>query len=443
MSIGLKVERVTPESIAAEVGMESGDKVIAINGRQLTDVLDYRFLMANEKIELKLAKANGEQWLVDIEKDPEEDLGAEVEGLLNIRPCGNKCLFCFVDQMPAGMRDSLYVKDDDYRHSFLFGNFITLTNVSDAELQRIADLRLSPLYISVHTTNPILRQKMMGTIRAAEIMEQLSFLARHKINMHTQVVLCPGENDGEELERTIEDLAGLWPQVKSLAVVPVGLTGHRQGLAEIGSFSRESARETLALIERTQQLMLEREGSRFVFAADEFYLRAGKEVPLDEEYEGYPQLENGVGLVRQFLDQWQHQLSAKLTVPDDEAKYFIGTGQAAAPLIRGAVVSLAQRFPGLDIKVVTLDNYHFGGRVTVTGLITGRDVVMNVMQKLSIPDRKDGILLLPDIMLKEGTDRFLDDLTVEEVTAELDMHVKIVETHPQALLEGLGFGGIS
>ncbi len=443
MSSGLKVERINPGSIAAEIGMEPGDEILAVNGRKVEDLLDYRYLTAEAALTLYLRKGSGEEWLVDIEKDTGEDLGIEVEDFGNIRQCANKCLFCFVDQMPPGMRDSLYVKDDDYRHSFLFGNFITLTNVTPSQLERIAALKLSPLYVSVHTTSPVLRQKMMGNPRAGGIMEQLTFLARNHITLHTQVVLCPGINDGAELEKTVTDLSALWPAVQSLAVVPVGLTRYRRGLTRIKPFTADKAKEILTLIEAKQREMLAKFGSRFVFAADEFYLKSKLDVPPADHYEGFPQLENGVGLARQFLDGWQRAMAQKLVPPAGEQQFFIGTGWAAAPLLHRAAVSLVQKFPAVNIKVVILDNYFFGTSVTVAGLITGGDVLKNIMQKLTIPERKGGMLLLPDVMLKEGTELFLDNLSVTEVSRQLDMQIEAISTEPVALLAGLGFGGLS
>ncbi|MBO8168354.1 MAG: DUF512 domain-containing protein [Thermoanaerobacteraceae bacterium] len=438
MERGIRVKSVYPDSIAEELGVQPGDRLVAINGQPVRDILDYRYLVADEQLEVLVRKQDGEQWLLDIEKEPGEDLGLEPEGLGKIWQCANKCLFCFVDQMPRGMRDSLYVKDDDYRHSFLHGNFITLTNVTQAQLERIVALRLSPLYISVHTTNPRLRVKLLGNERAAKIREQLQFLAEHNIVMHTQVVMCPGLNDGRELERTIDDLAELWPQVQSLAVVPVGLTDHRRGLPEIQAVDAVLAAATIDLVESRQQFFLQRLGSRFVYAADEFYLKCSREIPLSEAYEDFPQVENGVGLVRLFLDGWQ-RLMARDLVQQSDTRVFVGTGRSAAPVIRGLLVDLVNKFPDARVKVVAIDNYFFGGRVTVAGLLTGRDVIRNVMQKLTPAERKEGILLLPDVMFKEGTNVFLDDLSVDQVSQELGMEIKVLDTSPEALLQGLGF----
>ncbi len=438
MARGVEIQVVHEGTIAEDVGIETGDRVIAINGENVNDILDYRYLVTDAKLEILIGKRDGEQWLVDIEKEAGYDLGIELEGFGKIRQCANKCLFCFVDQMPGDMRDSLYVKDDDYRHSFLYGNFITLTNVSRFQLERIAKFRLSPLYISVHTTNPALREQMLCSKTAGEIMKQLQYLADHKISMHTQVVLCPGVNDDTELIRTIEDLARLWPHVKSLAVVPVGLTQHRQDLPAIMEVTSEKARAVIDIIEDKQHYYLKKYGSRFVFSSDEFYLKARRKIPTRESYESFPQTENGVGLTRLFLDSWKEAINQELSMVDDKP-FYVGTGYSMAPVMRFMLVDIVKKFPEAHLKVVTLDNHFFGRSVTVTGLITGQDVIKNMTQKLTPNERQEGTLLLPSIMLKEDDNIFLDGLTVAEVSEQLEMEVKLVETDPHALLKALGF----
>lgn len=438
MARGVEILEVHKKTIAEEMGIEAGDRVIAINNENVNDILDYRYLITDAKLEILIEKRDGEQWLLDIEKEPGHGLGIELEGFGKIRQCANKCLFCFVDQMPGEMRDSLYVKDDDYRHSFLHGNFITLTNVSEFQLERIAKLRLSPLYISVHTTNPGLREQMLCSKTAKEIMKQLQYLADHKISMHTQVVLCPGVNDGSELIRTIEDLAGLWPHVQSLAVVPVGLTQHRQDLPDIMEVTSEKARAVIDIIEDKQHNYFKKYGSRFVFSADEFYLKARRKIPPRESYEDFSQTENGIGLTRLFLDGWEEAMNREMTMVEDKP-FYVGTGYSMAPVMRFMLVDIVKKFPEAHLKVVTLDNHFFGRSVTVTGLITGQDVIKNMAQKLTPNERQEGILLLPSVMLKKDDNIFLDGLTVAEVSEQLEMEVKLVETDPHALLKALGF----
>ncbi|MDD4335658.1 MAG: DUF512 domain-containing protein, partial [Desulfotomaculaceae bacterium] len=303
---GLKIYMVEPGSIAEELGVAVGDRVTAINGAPVLDLIDFRFLAADELLFIDLKKADGEEWVLEVEKDFDQDLGINfgAGGFGPVIKCINKCVFCFVDQMPPGMRRTLYVKDDDYRLSFWNGNFITLTNLSENKLKRIARQRLGPLYISVHTTNPVLREKMLGSSRAGSIMEQLRFLAEAGIEMHTQVVLCPGLNDAAELERTAGDLISLWPAVKSLAVVPVGLTRFREDLYSLAAFTPEKARALLRWIHTRQKELITGYKHPFIFASDEFYLLAEEPVPAAERYDGFPQLENGVGLTRLFLNEW-------------------------------------------------------------------------------------------------------------------------------------------
>lgn len=416
---GLEIEHVEHESIAAELGLEKGDRVLEINGSVVRDIIDYKYLVADEDLQVVVEKTSGEQWLLDIEKDFGEPLGIFFKngGIGRTIRCANKCVFCFVDQMPAGMRQSLYVKDDDYRLSFAQGNFITLTNVGPAELERIAAMRLSPLYISVHTTNPELREKIMGHPKAGRIMEQLSFLADAGIEMHTQAVLCPQVNDGVELNRTIEEIGFLWPAVKSLAVVPVGLTAHRKGLFSLRPFTAEESRQVIAQVQSWQEYFLNRYDYPLVFASDEFYLSAGLAVPPTAAYGGFPQTENGVGLVRLFMDEWERErrnLPLRIRKP---VHFSIATGVLAGPLLQKVTCELNQ-IEGVQASLYVLKNNFFGHNVTVAGLLTGEDILKG------LAGRKTGRrLYIPSVTLRDGRDIFLDDITIKELSNRLGVPV--------------------
>ena len=319
-NVKIIIESIKQGSIADELGLEPGDELLTINGEKPQDLIDYRFMCADDQLEIEVQKKNDEVWSCEIEKEYDEDLGLGFtsDTFGGIRNCANKCLFCFVDQMPANLRDSLYVKDDDYRMSFLHGNFVTLTNLSEKDLTRIITMRLSPLYISVHTTNPELRVKMLGNKQAGKIMEQLTALAENGIEMHTQIVLCPEVNDGNELERSISDLTGLWPQVKSVAVVPVGLTRYRNDLFMLRKFTAAEAGRLINMVDEFQKKFTRKYGTPLVYLADEFYVMAQKDFPSDDSYGEYPQLENGVGLVRLFYDSFSELESS---LPDSVEKH--------------------------------------------------------------------------------------------------------------------------
>lgn len=417
---GLVIESIEPDSIARELGLEPGDQILRVNDADVADILDYRFLTADENLHVLVQKqVQGEQWLLEIEKDYHQPLGINFAGggWGQTRRCGNQCIFCFVDQMPPGMRETLYIKDDDYRLSFAQGNFITLTNVGDSELERIVRLRLSPLYLSIHTTNPTLRRKMMGNPRAGKIMAQLQTLARAGLEMHTQVVLCPGFNDGLELERTMDDLGQLWPSVRSLAVVPVGLTGYRQGLYRLSPYNREQARVVLEQVHRRQELFQAMYGDPLVFASDEFYLVAQREVPPATAYGDFPQLENGVGLVRQFLDEWTMAARRLPARVPRSMQCSVVTGTLAGALWKPLLNKL-NAIHGLQVQLHILENITFGKTVTVAGLLAGRDLLAG-LEGAALGDR----LYLPAVMLRDGEQLFLDDLTLQQLTAHLKVPV--------------------
>lgn len=420
---GLLITGVEEQSIGEELGLKPGDKLVAINNQPVRDILDYRFLCAAEELVARVITQTGEEWELEIEKEYEEDLGLDFgeHSFGPTRRCHNRCLFCFVDQMAPKMRETLYIKDDDYRLSFWQGNFVTLTNVKEAELQRIIEQRLGPLYISVHTTNPELRVRMLNNRFAGKIMEQLKALAQAGITMHTQVVLCPDINDGPELKRTIEDLASLWPEVQSMAVVPVGVTKYREGLYNLRTFTPEEAGQVIELVESYQEEFMERYDYPFVFASDEFYVMAGKTIPATEKYGDFPQTENGVGLARLFLDQWE---AVKDELPESlpfNRIVTLVTGTSGAAILQQVVDRLNQ-IKGLQVHLAVVKNHFFGETVTVTGLLTAGDII-NALKDKNLGDA----LILPSVMLREGEEVFLDDLTVSDVAKQLQVKVEVVD----------------
>lgn len=435
---GLVVQNVEPDSIAGELGVEPGDSLQQINGSPVIDILDYRYLTSEENLEVLLQKKDGEQWLLDIEKDLDEPLGITfVEGGWGkTRSCGNNCIFCFVDQMPHQMRPSLYIKDDDYRLSFAQGNFITLTNAGNVELERIARLRLSPLYISVHTTDPQLRRQVMRHPRAGEIMNQLAYLADQGIEMHTQAVLCPGINDGEQLNRTIEDLSGLWPAVRSLAVVPVGLTTWRRGLYELRPYHRDEAAAVIDQVNHWQETLIGKNDYPFVFASDEFYLTASRPIPQAGQYGGFPQTENGVGLVRLFMNEWAANAPSLPKQVKKPWRGSVATGTLAGPVLQ-PVVATINKIDNVQLKLYVLENEFFGKTVNVAGLLTGQDLVKGL-------SRRDlgEVLFIPKVMLRRDDDVFLDDITVADLAASLGVKVAVVEG-PQDLVQYIKAAGFA
>lgn len=435
--LGGTVKKVKAKSIAEEIGLIPGDRIVKINGKTFKDILDYKYLCTEEEIEVHVIKNNGEEWFIVIEKEYDEELGIIFESptISPVKRCRNKCIFCFIDQMPKGMRPSLYLKDDDYRLSFLYGNFITLTNLNEAEIERIIRQHLSPLYISIHTTDKDLRCKMMNIKNNKDIMDILPRFAQAGIEMHGQIVLCPGINDKEKLDKTIEDLAGLWSAFRSLAVVPVGLSRHREKLFPLVPVGESDAEYVLDQVSRWQDKFMEQMNTKFVFTADEFFLKAGKEIPPDLYYEGYPQTENGVGLIRLFLnnlEKWDYEkLPARVDPP---LTISLITGMLAKPyLIK--LCSYFDSIKGLRFKIWEIENNFFGKGVTVAGLVTGKDIID------TLSDKNPGdILLIPDVMLKERENIFLDDFTVKEVEDILRIKIKVVDSlldkvNPKELLK--------
>ena len=432
------IQAIEPGSIAEELELEPGDALLTINGETMEDVFDYHYMINDSNLIVLIEKAGGEQWELEIEKDYSEDLGIVFEnGLMDdYKSCTNKCIFCFIDQMPPGMRETLYFKDDDSRLSFLQGNYITLTNMKDKDLDRIIKYHLAPINISVHTTNPLLRQKMLHNRFAGEALEKIKKLYDHGIEMNGQVVLCKGVNDGAELERTISDLAGYLPYMESLSVVPVGLSKYREGLYPLEPFTREDARETIAIIEKWQKICMEKHGCHFVQASDEFYLTAELPIPEEERYDGYLQLENGVGMIRLLKTEFMDALEEAKKNPQNTCypsqKVTLATGKLAAPLLMELAEAFMEAYPQYEVVVAPIRNDFFGERITVSGLITAQDLVAQLKDK-----DLGGRLLLPTNMLRMGEDVFLDDWTLDEVEKALQVHIDIVKSSGQDLLDAI------
>ncbi len=418
------ISSVAPGSIAQEMGIEPGDRLLEVNGKSPEDVFDYRYLMNEEEILVLIRKVNGEEWELEIEKEYEDDLGIEFEnGLMDdYRSCRNKCIFCFIDQLPKGMRSTLYFKDDDSRLSFLQGNYLTLTNMSEHDIDRIIQYKLSPINISFQTMNPELRCKMLHNRFAGEIFDKVKRLKDAGIIMNGQIVLCRGVNDGAELERSIRELTAYMPQLESVSVVPVGLTRYRDGLYPLEPFTKEDACEVLDLIHGWQEKLYKEWGNHFIHAGDEWYILAERPIPEEKTYDGYLQLENGVGMVR-LLDEEVAQTLAGMTGDDRKIHRTIATGELAAPFLRKHVESVRKKYPNVDIQVLAIKNEFFGGKITVAGLITGTDLISQLKGK-DLGDR----LLLTNHMLKSGEPVFLDDVTVDDVQNALQIKVSIVES---------------
>jgi len=428
----IRIREIIPGSIADEAGIEAGDFLLSINGRPVKDVFDYRFMISEEEITVEIQKPDGEIWEIEIEKDQYEDLGIEFEDPLmdEIRSCSNKCIFCFIDQLPGGMRETLYFKDDDSRMSFLSGNYVTLTNMKDDDINRIIKYKMSPINISVHTTNPELRIKMLGNRFAGNILEKIRLFVGAGITVNTQIVLCNGINDGPELDRTIADLSQLYPGVMSTSVVPVGLTRHRQNLQYLKPHDKHTSLKVIEQVEAWQKKNLAEIGSRAVFLADEFYIMAEKELPLYHEYEGFPQIENGVGMVTSFRyefferlkEEEEREKQGKILRLPERRHVSVATGVSVYKYIKEMAEILEKKYNGLKVDVYPVVNDFFGERITVTGLLTGRDIVNQLKGKI-----KTTGLLISRSMLKSDEDVFLDDYTVEMVEKRLGTSITVVD----------------
>lgn len=428
------VEKVLPGSIAEEMEIEPKDLLLEINGNKIEDIFDYQYYTQDDHIEVLIRKPDGEEWLLEIDKDYDEDLGITFEnGLMDdYRSCHNKCIFCFIDQMPKGMRETLYFKDDDSRLSFLQGNYVTLTNMSDDDVDRIIKYNLAPINVSFQTTNPVLRCKMLNNRFAGDALQKAWKLAEAGITMNGQIVLCKGVNDGEELERSISDLAKYAPTIESVSVVPVGLSKYREGLYELEPFTKEDALETLRIIHKWQDIMYEKYGLHFIHASDEWYILAELEMPEEERYDGYLQLENGVGMLRLLMNEFDEAFAedVKNNRSCRKKEISMATGRLAYPYIQKMADRLMAHYEGLQVHVYPIRNDFFGERITVSGLLTEQDIEAQLKgQKLGEK------LILPQNVLKSGEPVFLDDYTLSDLEKALQVPVDIVKSSGRDFIE--------
>ena len=433
-SLSVRIYDVTSGSPAEKAGIRPDERIVSINGEPVTDEIDYQALSTGSNLTLLIGNGTMIREII-IRKQEWEPLGLCLDETEAMKPrhCRNRCLFCFVDQLPDGMRETLYVKDDDWRLSLMMGNYVTLTNVSEDEFNRILARKASPLYISVHATDPAVRCHMLRNRNAGNLMDRLQRLKDNGLQFHCQIVLCPGVNDGPILSRTIEDLASLYPASRSLAIVPVGLTKHRDGLTDLKGFDAHSAHALIENVRKYQQRFLREKGTRFVYPSDEFYCICGESIPEGREYEDFPQIENGVGMLR-LLEQeceeaWEFLFSEGFPTVRQNRKLLIPTGVSAQPFIEKIARKYAPE--GTDVNVLAVKNRFFGETITVTGLIVGQDLI----------DALQGILcdqiLLCDTMLRENTDRFLDDTTLDDVRMKLNRTVRVIPNNGEALIRAL------
>ncbi len=427
-----RITGVRSGSIGDELGIVAGDILLSINGKPINDILDYQFYSQDDKLEMIIDKADQGVWVLEIEKDYDDDLGIEFDELVfdKIQTCQNRCVFCFVDQLPDHVRPTLHIRDDDYRHSFINGNFITLTNLKESDWRKIEEMHLSPLYVSVHCIQPDLRRLMLKNAKAGNIKQNLQRLRDNGIEVHTQIVLCPGWNDGVILQETIEELASLYPGVASIGIVPVGLTRHRDKLPSLQPVSREVATTTIQEVDRYQDKFRRLMGTGLVYLADEFYLKAGQEIPTAHYYDDFPQIENGIGISRLFLDDFKETESS---LPSSVAKrqVCILSGDSAQTILR-PVIDRLNRIKGLSIEMISVHNLFFGGGVTVTGLLTGQDIISALGS-----DYQGRTIIIPEIVLRDGYDMLLDDITIDDIQSASGANIVIAENHAAGLIEAL------
>ncbi len=423
---------IAPGSIAERKGVKVGDKLHTVNGNEISDVLDYRFYLTDSRVKLMLDR-DGVFYEIEILKEMYADIGLEFETYLmdKKRSCQNRCIFCFIDQLPCGMRESLYFKDDDSRLSFLMGNYITLTNLKDSDVDRIIKMHISPINVSVHTTNPDLRVSMMKNKRAGDVLSYLKRFANAGIQLNTQIVLCKGINDGEELDRSMRELAALYPAINSCSVVPAGITKFREKLYSLETFSPEECARVIAQVEKFSDECLQKHGSRIFFCGDEFYIKSGTALHGEEYYEGYPQIENGVGMIASMQGEFDYALEcAEQSAP--ERTVSIATGYAACDFIRSLADKAQKAVKGLKVNVYKIRNDFFGENITVAGLLTGQDIVAQLSGK-ELGDK----LMLPRAMLRAEGDLTLDGMTAEQLEAALNIKIEFTDSDGGAFLDAL------
>lgn len=430
---GAEIESVKPASIAHAAGINAGDMLLSVNGYRINDVIDFMFYSHEDELNAVISR-NGKKMLFKLNVEDGRDIGIHIKPF-KITTCSNKCVFCFVSQLPKGLRRTLYIKDEDYRMSFLYGNYITLTNLSAADKRRIVQQRLSPIYISVHSTDRSVRNSIFGNQKAPDILKEIKFFKDNKIRMHSQVVLCPGLNDGKELQKTIRDLYKFYPYVSSIAVVPVGLTEHRKNSPKMRPIKREDALRAIELIDPFQKRFRKKHGDTIVYGADELHIKAGAEFPSLRDYGDLPQLENGIGMVPQFMSQSRSLLSKRqkgVSSGKSGRRFITFTGMSFYPYLKKFIEKLREK-EGIDITAIPIENSFFGKSVTVTGLLTGRDV----MKTLSEFAGKDDILLIPDVVMREGEEIFLDDVSRHDVEDLLGIKTVVIESTPKGLIDAV------
>ena len=431
-----KIARVEEGSIAWELGLEPGDSILAVNGHGMQDIFDYHYYIDDEYIEVEVLTRDGETVLLEIEKEEDEDLGLEfVSSLMDqYHSCTNQCIFCFIDQMPPGMRETLYFKDDDSRLSFLQGNYITLTNMMEKDIERLVRYHLSPINISVHTTNPGLRCEMLHNRFAGDILDKIERFAAAGITMNSQIVLCKGINDGEELDRSIRELGSYLPFMESLSVVPVGLTKYREKLKKLELFGREDAKKVLNQIRGWQDHFRRTQGTTFVHASDEWFILAGEDFPDEAYYEGYGQLENGVGMMRLLIDEVRERLE-ELVGDERNREISIATAVLAYPTICRLAEEVRDKYPGITIHVYCIRNDFFGETITVSGLLTGQDIMAQLADK-----NLGEVLFLPENVLRAGEEILLDDVSLAQISDSLQVPVNIIQSEGRSFVDSIVFG---
>lgn len=432
------ISAVQQGSVASQYRFSAGDSLLQINGNDINDVLDYRFYMMQPSLDVSCTASDGEAYTLHIKKDEYDELGLLFETYLmdKQQQCKNRCIFCFIDQMPPGLRDSLYFKDDDSRLSFLFGNYITLTNLQERDIQRILTMHISPVNVSIHTMNPKLRVEMMKNPHSGEVLRYVPQLAQGGIKLNTQIVLCPNVNDGDELDFSLNELCKLAPNIQSIAVVPVGLTKFREGLEALNPFTKQQAADTIKIIDKYGNKMLAQYGQRICFASDEFYLKAQMPIPDMDFYEDFAQLENGVGMISLLRGEFMDELSYRFEeLPSMQPKrssrtVHIATGVAAAPLMKELSKSLMSVAPEININITAVRNDFFGHNITVAGLVTGRDLLAQLPSSL-----KADALLIPETMLRHEGDLFIDGISLDQVQNNLGLPVRPVPNSGVSLLD--------
>jgi len=430
----VKIQEVRRRSLAENYGIKAGDKLVSINGKKLRDIIDYELCAANEDICLDVIQ-NGSQRRINIKNTRLESLGVIFSTSLfdGVKRCANKCIFCFIDQLPPGMRKSVYIKDDDYRLSFLYGNFITLTNMKEQDIERIIKHRLSPIYVSLHTTNPELRAKMLGRKRKDRTYEYLKILLDAGIEIHIQMVLCPGINDGAELDKSIDELSTKYEGVSSIGLVPVGLTAYRDGLYPLRAFERQEIEDLIKQAKKWQSKFEKERGYALVYIADEFYISTGHNIPPLEHYGEFPQIENGIGLTRLFIDEVQSKLDSF-----DSVRYRHNIAIITGTLFKNVMGNLLGKIKertGAKIDAVAVENAYFGGKVNVTGLITGSDIITSVKKKF-LENGKPDVLVIPDIVLN-GDGFMLDNYTPDMIASEIGVKVEVVRSTGAGFVEDM------